>query len=159
MRDRAHRTAAAIAIAGLAVLALPEQASRAESSAGDLVVIVNAANPATPSAALLEKIFLRKAMAWDHGERIIPLNASIESERRQYFDRVVLGMSPDEAARYWLDQRIRGGGTAPREVSDGMLTVKLVARLSGTIGYVPSSIKLTGVRVVARIRNNKVVPP
>src|SRR6185503_19654357 len=99
-------------------------------------------------------IFLRKEMTWDNGERIIPLNASPESERRQRFDRVVLGMSPDEAARYWLDLRIRGGGTAPREVGDSVLTVKLIAKLSGTIGYVPSDMQLPGVRVVARIRND-----
>lgn len=148
-----------VGVIAIGALAMPERPTRAEPVAGELVVIVNAANPARPSAAMLEKIFLRKEMNWDSGERIIPLNASPDSERRQRFDRVVLGMSPDEAARYWLDQRIRGGGTAPREVGDAVLTVKLIARLSGTIGYVPTDIKLSGVRVVARIRNDKVIPP
>lgn len=140
-------------------LAMPERASRAEPSPPELVVIVNAANPAKPSSAMLERIFLRKELNWDSGERIIPLNASPESKRRQHFDRIVLGMSPDEAARYWLDQRIRGTGTAPREVGDAVLTVKLIAKLAGTIGYVPGDVPLPGVRVVARIRNDKVLPP
>jgi len=148
-----------VGVIAVGALAMPERAIRAESAAGELVVIVNAANPVRPSAAMLEKIFLRKEMTWDNGERIIPLNASPESERRQRFDRVVLGMSPDEAARYWLDLRIRGGGTAPREVGDAVLTVKLIAKLSGTIGYVPSDMQLPGVRVVARIRNDKVILP
>jgi ABC-type phosphate transport system substrate-binding protein len=157
MRHRTQRIlVGAIAIAALAV---PERPSRAEPSQGELVVIVNAGNADKPSAGTLEKIFLRKEMTWDSGERIIPLNASPDSDRRQRFDRVVLGMTPDEAARYWLDQRIRGAGTAPREVGDAVLTVKLVARLSGTIGYVPAEIQLSGVRVVARIRNDKVIPP
>jgi ABC-type phosphate transport system substrate-binding protein len=157
MRHRIQR----IVVGALAIAALtwPEHPSRAEPGRGDLVVIVNAGNPDRPSAGTLEKIFLRKALTWDSGERIIALNASPESERRGRFDHVVLGMTPDEAARYWLDQRIRGGGSAPREVGDAVLTVKLVARLSGTIGYVPADIKLTGVRVVARIRNDKVLPP
>jgi ABC-type phosphate transport system substrate-binding protein len=157
VRGRLHRIL--VGVIAIGALAMPERATRAEPAAGELVVIVNAANPARPSAAMLEKIFLRKEMTWDNGERIIPLNASPESERRQRFDRVVLGMSPDEAARYWLDQRIRGGGTAPREVGDAVLTMKLIAKLSGTIGYVPSETQMSGVRVVARIRNDKVIPP
>jgi ABC-type phosphate transport system substrate-binding protein len=157
MRHRMQRILfGAIAIAALA---LPERPSGAEPVPGDLVVIVNPGNPARPSAGMLEKIFLRKELTWDSGERILPLNANPDSERRQHFDRVVLGMTPDEAARYWLDQRIRGAGSAPREVGDAVLTVKLVSRLSGTIGYVPTDTQLTGVRVVARIRNDKVVSP
>jgi ABC-type phosphate transport system substrate-binding protein len=156
MRRRLHRIL--VGVIAIGALAIPER-PRAEPGPADLVVIVHAGNPARTSAAMLEKIFLRKEMAWDNGERIIPLNASPDSERRQRFDRVVLGMSPDEIARYWLDHRIRGGGTAPREVGDAVLTVKLIARLTGTIGYVPSDTQLSGVRVVARIRNDKVIPP
>lgn len=157
MRHRIQRLL--VGTIALVALAWPERPSRAEPSRGGLVVIVNAGNPDRPSAGTLEKIFLRKELTWDSGERIIALNASPENERRQRFDRVVLGMSPDEAARYWLDQRIRGGGTAPREVGDAVLTVKLVAKLSGTIGYVPADLPLSGVRVVARIHNDKVLPP
>jgi ABC-type phosphate transport system substrate-binding protein len=157
MRHRIQRIL--VGALAIAALALPGRPSRAAPRPGELVVIVNAGNPDTPSATTLEKIFLRKELTWDSGERIIALNASPESERRERFDRVVLGMTPDEAARYWLDQRIRGGGTAPREVGDAVLTLKLVAKLSGTIGYVPADIQLSGVRVVARIRNDKVFPP
>jgi hypothetical protein len=156
MRRPLHRIL--VGVIAIGALAMPERTG-AEPGSGDLVVIVHAGNAARPSPAILAKIFLRKEPTWDNGERIIPLNAGPDSERRQRFDRVVLGMSPDEVARYWLDLRIRGGGTAPREVGDAVLTVKLVARLSGTIGYVPSDMQLSGVRVVARIRNDKVIPP
>ena len=149
-----------VGMVALVALALHGRDGRAEPAAvADLVVIVNAANPERPSPAMLERIFLRKEMTWDSGERIIPLNATPDSERRQRFDRAVLGLTPDEAARYWLDQRIRGGGAAPREVGDAVLTVKLIAKLTGTIGYVPGDVQLAGVRVVARIRNDKVIAP
>lgn len=158
MRSRVHILL--VGVVAIAVLAMRGRAGQAEPAAvADLVVIVNAANNERPSPAMLERIFLRKEMTWDSGERIIPLNANPESERRQRFDRAVLGMTPDEAARYWLDQRIRGGGTAPREVGDAVLTVKLIAKLTGTIGYVPADVQLSGVRVVARIRNDKVIAP
>jgi hypothetical protein len=148
-----------VGVVAIAALALTGRSGRAEPQAADLVVIVNAANRDRPSPEMLERIFLRKEMAWENGERIIPLNANPESERRQRFDHAVLGMTPDEAARYWLDQRIRGGGAAPREVGDAVLTMKLVAKLSGTIGYVPGDLQLSGVRVIARIRNDKVIAP
>lgn len=158
MRPRVHVLLASVV--ALAALAMHGRAGGAEPAAvPDLVVIVNAANKERPSPEMLERIFLRKEMNWDSGERILPLNASPESERRQRFDRAVLGMTPDEAARYWLDQRIRGGGAAPREVGDAVLTVKLIAKLTGTIGYVPGDVQLSGVRVVARIRNDKVIAP
>lgn len=153
---RAHRIVLAVVV--LAAFAAPEP-GRAAASELELVVIVNARNPENLSGEALEKIFLRKDLTWDGGERIIPLNASPDSERRQLFDRVVLAMSPDDAARYWLDQRIRGGGTAPREVADAVLTVKLVAKLTSAIGYVPATSDLGGVRVVARIRKDKVMSP
>src|SRR5204862_3324026 len=158
MRPRVHMVL--VGMVALVALALHGRDGRAEPAAvADLVVIVNAANPERPSPAMLERIFLRKEMTWDSGERIIPLNATPDSERRQRFDRAVLGLTPDEAARYWLDQRIRGGGAAPREVGDAVLTVKLIAKLTGTIGYVPGDVQLAGVRVVARIRNDKVIAP
>src|SRR4051794_35305339 len=37
------------------------------------------------------------------GGRLIPLNRSTGTEERQLFDRLVLGKSPDEMARYWID--------------------------------------------------------
>jgi ABC-type phosphate transport system substrate-binding protein len=134
-------------------------AAAGDDRAGELVVIVNPANDARPGDAVLEKIFLRKQTEWPDGDRAIPLNAPPDDDRRHAFDRAVLGMSPDEVARYWLDLRIRGGGTAPREVGDAVLTVKLVAKLKGAIGYVPAGTSVEGVRIVARVRNNKVVPP
>jgi hypothetical protein len=157
MRHRVH--VLVVGLATLAAVAMPGRSGRAEPAVADLVVIVNAANSDRLSAAMLERIFLRKEMSWGNGERIIPLNANPETERRQHFDRVVLGMTPDEAARYWLDQRIRGGGAAPREIGDAVLTVKLIAKLTSTIGYVPGDVPLSGVRIVARIRNDKVIPP
>jgi len=61
MRGRPQRIL--VGVIAIVALAMPERATRAESAAGELVVIVNAANPARPSAAMLEKIFLRKEMA------------------------------------------------------------------------------------------------
>ena len=39
------------------------------------------------------------------------------------------------------------------------MIARLVAKLEGAIGYVPESLVARDVRVVARIRNGKVLPP
>ncbi len=126
---------------------------------GELLAIVHPHNHAAVTAAGLESIFLRRERHWPDGGIVVPLNLVPESAARQAFDRVVLGMSPDEVARHWLDQRIRDGTSAPRELADPSIVVKLVAHLDGAIGYVPSGTELQGVVVIARIVSGGVAPP
>jgi hypothetical protein len=131
----------------------------ADGNAIELKIIVNAENTDAINASDLESYFLRKQRHWSNGTPIIPLNSSRLTDNRQSFDRAVLRLTPDEAARYWLDQRIRSGDGAPREVDDPSLATRLVARLKGAICYVPGTTDTRNVRVVARIRDGKLVPP
>ena len=71
---------------------------------------------------------------------------------------MVLDLEPDEMARYWIDARIRHGEEAPRTVASSLL-VRVVARLGGSIGYVPAGEALSGVKIVARIERGRVVAP
>ena len=68
-------------------------------------------------------------------------------------------MDPDAVARFWLDRRVRSGSPPPRQAPDPVMIARLVAKLEGAIGYVPESLVARDVRVVARIRNGKVLPP
>ena len=147
----------ALALAGSVALAdQPAPAPAPSSPAAELVVIVRAEQPDSVSASTLEAMFLRKERRWPNGDLAIPLDYAPENADRQRFDRAVLGMSPDEIARYWLDARIRGGPTPPREVGDADLAARLVARVRGAIAYVPPSTDLRGTRVVAHVANGKV---
>jgi hypothetical protein len=47
----------------------------------------------------------------------------------------VLGLAPDAVARFWIDQRIRGLGGAPRAIPAAML-IRVVPQLAGSIGYI-----------------------
>jgi ABC-type phosphate transport system substrate-binding protein len=123
----------------------------------EIAVIVNAHNSDSISKSDLEDIYLRKQAHWSSGDRIVPINLGPEHALRRQFDRVVLGMEPDEMARYWLDQRIRGGANAPRELDDPALVLRLVTRLDGAVGYVSATSDLRDVRVVAQIRNGKLL--
>jgi uncharacterized integral membrane protein (TIGR00697 family) len=70
------------------------------------------------------------------GRRLIPLNRAITTTERGQFDRVVLGKSPDEMARYWIDRKIRGQSGAPKAVEPVDVYERVVAKLDGAIGYV-----------------------
>jgi len=148
-----------VAIAFLFAVCADSTGVDAEDTSSDLAVIVHLANPAKPNGPALEALFLRKERSWSNGELVILFNLGPENPNRITFDQVVLGMSPDEVARYWLDQRIRGGGSAPREVGDPALVIKLVAKLKTAIAYVPARSDLRDVRVIARVHAGKLVSP
>ena len=82
------------------------------------------------------------------GNRFAPLSQPPESPVRIRFDQVVLGMTPDQAKSFWIDQKIRAAGTEPRVITSVALTVKLVSVLAGAIAYVPASAVSVGVKVV-----------
>lgn len=107
----------------------------------------------------LEAIFTTSKRFWSGSQSIVPFNLPARGEERVLFDRAVLRMDPDEVGRFWLDRRVRGGPPPPRQAPDALTLVRLVARLEGAIGYAPVGLPLSDVRVVARIREGKVVRP
>jgi hypothetical protein len=126
----------------------------------DLAVIVNSAvSVGQLSAAELESIFTTSRRNWPDGSSVSAFSYPPEDAVRRAFDRAVLRMSADEVARFWLDQRVRGGSRPPRQVPDAALAVRLVAKLPGSIAYVPENLVNTNVKVVARIKSGKVVGP
>jgi hypothetical protein len=70
------------------------------------------------------------------GLRVIPFNHPAGTPDRVGFDRVVLGMSPEEVGRFWVDQKIRGGDPPPRTIDSVALLLRVVAALDGSIAYV-----------------------
>jgi hypothetical protein len=103
-----------------------------------LVVVVAASNPIQDiSRTSLRRSFLGEPTSGPGG-KLIPLNQAPGTPARIEFDRVVLGLEPDDVARFWIDQRIRGLGGAPRAVPVAML-VRVIPQLAGTIGYVRAS--------------------
>jgi ABC-type phosphate transport system substrate-binding protein len=144
----------------LLLVAVGLPATRARAREENLVV---ATHPSVGVARLgdeeLEAIFLTNRHYWSGTRSIIPFNLPPHSDERVHFDRVVLRMDPDTVARFWLDRRVRSGAPPPRQAPEPGTVVRLIAKLEGAIGYVPESIVTPDVRVVARIRNGKVLPP
>jgi hypothetical protein len=126
----------------------------------NLAVVVNVGVPVSRlSASELEAIFTSSKRTWTDGSNIGAFSYAPDNELRREFDSVVLRMSADEVARFWIDQRVRGGAPPPRQVPDPALAVRLVAKLPGCIAYVPENLVNPTVKVVARISNGKVLAP
>ena len=104
-----------------------------------LAVIVSRSNPLNElSSAQLSRMYMGD-MVDSGGGRLIPLNRATATEERAQFDRLVLGKSPDEMARYWIDRKIRGQSGAPKAVEPVDVYARVVAKLDGAIGYVKVS--------------------
>jgi hypothetical protein len=101
-----------------------------------LAVIVSRTSPLSElSSAQLTRMYMGDLVD-SGGRRLIPLNRATATEEREQFDRVVLGKSPDEMARYWIDRKIRGQSGAPKSVEPVDVYARVVAKLDGAIGYV-----------------------
>ena len=144
---------------GLLLAVVPSGHAPAEPSVR-LAVIVNPAVPATTlGAAELASIFTRATRTWKDGTTVRALNLPQGSPERVEFDRVVLDMSPDRSAQFWIDRQIRGEEAAPKAIAQAEIVARLIPTLAGSIGYVPEAKVDAKVRVVARIHGGKLVAP
>jgi len=71
------------------------------------------------------------------GKRLLPLNLPPAFRERGAFDKIVLNMSPEQIARYWVDRKIRGDSGPPKSIEPLDLLQRVVARLDGAIAYAP----------------------
>lgn len=138
-----------VLLAACCALALASALPRHVYAAGDpLCVIVAAGSKQTElSLSMLRRVFRNQPTDDAGGNRFIPLNSPPGTRERIDFDKRVLGLAPEEVARYWIDQRIRGS-QAPRTANSLDLSVRVVARLPGAISYAPKSLLRADVKVL-----------
>lgn len=131
------------AVGAFGVLALPSVAMAAEPIA---IVVGASSRQRGLSLDKLRRIFLANPTDDDDGRRFVPINLAPSASARERFDHAVLRMSPEEAARYWIDQRLRGN-KPPRVASSYEVCRGAVQELGGAISYLPLSLA-TGLRVL-----------
>ncbi|QQR91851.1 MAG: hypothetical protein IPJ88_09200 [Myxococcales bacterium] len=89
------------------------------------------------SHSLLRDIFIANPNNAPSGVRIRPFNLPAGNSIRVAFDRAVLNMSPEEAGRFWVDQKIRGNARSIRTIPSLLLLEKVIAKIPGAISYIP----------------------
>jgi hypothetical protein len=124
-----------LAVIGSLVCFAPAPAG-AEGAAEPLAVVTGKQSGLSElSLYQLKRLFLGDAVSGSGGE-LIALNRDAKGAERIGFDNSVLGMSPDAAARYWIDRRIRGQSGAPRAVEPAAVVQKVVVKLPRAVAYV-----------------------
>lgn len=132
-------TAAAVAVAFLVAAGAGAPRAAARPSSTELLVVVGAQSPLHDiSRSALRRAYLGEVTE-DHGVRLVPLNQPPTAPARVAFDRALLGFEPDAIARFWIDQRIRGQGSAPRAIPTVPLLLRVLAQLPGGISYLRRS--------------------
>jgi hypothetical protein len=124
------------ALAGLGLGAFSTQALAAAEPIA--VVMGSGSRQRGISSDKLRRIFLAQPTDGDDGRRFVPINLSQSSLARTRFDRAVLEMSPEEVARYWIDQRLRGN-KPPRSAATVDICRGALQELPGAISYLPLS--------------------
>lgn len=109
----------------------------AQSRSVQLIIIVGRASPLRNiELGDLRRSFSGDPVAEPGGSKLIPLNHPPKTPDRVAFDQMVLGMSPENVANFWIDRKIRGQSGPPRTVSSLSILLGVVSRLPGAIGYV-----------------------
>lgn len=113
-----------------------------------LAVVVASQGLDALSLPELKRLFMGDNIVGPRGQKLIPLNRDPKSPERVGFDRSVLGMSPEAAARYWIDRKIRGQSSAPKAIEPAAVLQRVVSKLGGAIGYVRAREVSADVKIV-----------
>ncbi|MBA3452233.1 MAG: hypothetical protein H0T42_03935 [Deltaproteobacteria bacterium] len=117
------------------IVALSRDADSSPPPRAVVVVVAKGSKIKSLTRAELRRCFSGDALVVHHA-RMIPFNSPPGSAERIAFDRFVLGMSPDQVGRLWVDRKIRGQSPAPRSLPSALHTTKIVAKFPSAISYV-----------------------
>jgi hypothetical protein len=127
---------ASIAVCLVCLLAAGARPAAAEGK--KLVVVVARGSGVTSiSRGELKRCFLGESISVG-GKTLVPFNAAPSTPERAGFDGAVLGMSPGEVGRFWVDRKVRGKSPPPRSLPSNAQIIKVVAKFPNAIGYVPA---------------------
>jgi hypothetical protein len=90
------------------------------------------------SRSKVSYLFLRKVSRWPWGATVAPLDLAQSEPVRGIFVQYVLGISEEQLAEYWIDQRATRGVSPPPQVRDAAAAKLWVAARPGAIAYIPS---------------------
>lgn len=146
-----HTRRQVIALGGASAVSLllgPFTAQAAGAAEPLAIVVAKQGALDALSISELKRLFLGENVVGSKGQRLIALNRDPKSDERVGFDRTVLGMSPDAAARYWIDRKIRGQSSAPKAIEPAAVLQRVVAKLGGAVGYVRAREVSSEVKIV-----------
>jgi hypothetical protein len=117
-----------------ALLAPRPSRTRAQAPVPMLVIVASSLGMTDIDVGTLRRVFEGYATE-QRGVRVIAFNQNVGTPARTTFDRAVLGLSPDQVGRFWMDQKVRQASQPPRTIPSPELVVRVIVSLRGGIGY------------------------
>ena len=113
-------------------------------------VIVNENNQVSSlDKKQVSKFLLKKALRWEDGTAVDPVDLAPSSAVREAFSEDVHGRSVASIKNYWQRQIFSGANTPPAEVGSDAEVIAYVRSNPGAIGYVSTGAPLDGVKAVS----------
>lgn len=105
-----------------------------------IAIVTSASFPLTEALSKEElgRIYRRKKLFWENGEKIIPVNLPAAHPLRRHFSHLVLGLLPEEMEAYWNEQYFHGV-SPPYVLASEEGVLQFVATTPGAIGYVSAA--------------------
>lgn len=145
---------AALVLTGLVTVLWAVSGQADASSKGELVVIVNKANPlGSISRAELSNVYLGKRKMWATGDTVKPCDlqeAGVEEEQTAmgHFSVRYIHKDMSSLKSYWIKMIFSGKGEPPPAFKKPEEVIRFVSENPGSVGYLYSDQVTGAVRVV-----------
>lgn len=117
--------------------------------AGDWVLVANPTSGiGSVSKADLKRVYTGKKTQLG-GSKVVPFLVVETNPVTASFLQDVLGMSPSEYKKFWVDAQIKGEGTAPATHKSSAIAILVAADIPGAIAVVEKSAVNATVKEVA----------
>lgn len=121
----------------------------ANSGQGQIVVIVNKANPVTNiSKANLLNFYLGNEIVWENSNRIYPITQRTNQSIAKIFFQKGLGKTVGRMKRIWLKLSLSGKTSPPKILNSADEVIEYISQNEGAIGFIPIKKLNENVRVI-----------
>lgn len=111
----------------------------ASFSHAEIAVIVHPSNTTPMDDAAISSIFLGKISAFPDGQKALPAVPDIGNTTRVEFLEKIIGKTEAQYKSYWARLVFTGQAQPPKELSDDLKTLELIATNPNMIGIVDAS--------------------
>lgn len=123
--------------------------SSALAFGADWAVVTSPSGPiASISKSDLKRVFTGKKRDVS-GVKVVPFMLSDANPAAQSFLKDVLGMSPEEYKKFWIDAQVKGDGTAPATQKTSAAAILVSADIPGALAVVEKTAVNATVKEVA----------
>ena len=112
-------------------------------------VIVNPSNPVKVlDRDFLRDVYLKKAVDWNQGQSIRPIDLSTRFAAHDRFRDDVIRKTSSQLKSYWNQQIFSGKGVPPPEADSTADVIAYVLANPGAVGYLPPNVDPGGAKVI-----------